>query len=55
MIKYKLYLGIIGGNQWNNRLLFGALENSIMGTFLNIMWKGLPTVAAIEEFHCRED
>ena len=32
----------MGKNQWHNRQHLGALENSIIGHFLSIMWKSLP-------------
>ena len=33
--------GIIGEDQWHNRLHLGALENGIIGHFSSIMWKSL--------------
>ena len=45
------HLRIIGANSWHNRECLEALQNSTMGHFRGILWKGLVVLAATLEFN----
>jgi len=40
----------MGKNQYHNRQHLGALENSIIGNFLSIMWKSLLEVQNVATY-----